>query len=132
MENPPAIGGAGRPRLPETSGDTDSAGASARITSALVSLRKRYTGKGPPRARTYMVGDLVVTVSNECLTVEETTLRDVGEEEQVRHVRDLIHRQMTRDAMRVVESITRRRVVSFLSQIDVDRDLVVDTFLLES
>jgi uncharacterized protein YbcI len=87
MADPPAIGGTRRARLPAASGEVDNAGASASITSALVSLRKRYTGKGPPRARTYMVGDLVVCVSNEWLTVEEKTVRDVGEEEQVRRLR---------------------------------------------
>src|SRR5436309_1954519 len=132
MADPPAIGGTRRAQPPAASGGADNAAASARITSALVSLRKRYTGKGPPRARTYMVEDLVVCVSNEWLTVEEKTLRDVGEEEQVRQLRDLIHRQMTRDAVRVVESNTGRRVVTFLCQVDVDRDLLVDSFLLES
>ena len=66
------------------------------------------------------------------LTDEQKALREMGEEEQVRRLRDLLHRQMTRDAVGMVESITGRRVVSFLSQVDVDRDLLVDSFLLES
>ncbi|OLE37625.1 MAG: hypothetical protein AUG48_04010 [Actinobacteria bacterium 13_1_20CM_3_68_9] len=131
MENPPTIGGAGRPRLRAASAESLNGAASARITSALVSLRKRYTGKGPPRARTYMVEDLVVCVSSEWLTVQEKNLRDIGKEEQVRHVREWIHRRMRQEAVRAVESITGRRVGSLMSQLDVDRDLQIDSFLLE-
>jgi uncharacterized protein YbcI len=131
MEEPPRIGGARRTQTPAAPSDFDGAGARLRITSALVSLRKRYTGKGPPRARTYMVKDLVVCVSNEWLTVQERTLREIGGEEEIRQVRDSIHRRMAPDAVRAVESSTGRRVVTFMSQLDVERDLVVDTFLLE-
>ena len=64
----------------------------APISNAMVALKKRFYGKGPERARTYLNDDYVFCAMEGGLTRNEETLVEAGEEEAVRQYRLLFQR----------------------------------------
>jgi uncharacterized protein YbcI len=101
------------------------------LSRAMVNLLKDSIGRGPSHARTYVHEDLVVVVLRRTMTKAEHTLADEGEEALVRDVRQVLQRKFREDANGIVERLTGQRVSAFLSDHDVDEDIVVQTFVLE-
>src|SRR3954462_12650563 len=102
----------------------------ATISNEIVRLQAEYYGKGPTRAKTYIVEDLVVVVLEESFTRAEKTLADRGEKDAIEHIRRRFQQQMADDFKSVVEQATGRKVRAFLSETNVDQDVSVETFLL--
>jgi uncharacterized protein YbcI len=102
----------------------------AMISRELVRLQAEYYGKGPTRAKTYIVEDLVVVVLEESFTRAEKTLVERGEREAIQHIRRRFQQQMADNFTSVVEQATGRKVRVFLSETDVEQDVSVETFLL--
>ena len=102
----------------------------ATISREMVRLQAEYYGKGPTRAKTYIVEDLVVVVLEESFTRAEKTLAGRGEREAIQHIRRRFQQQMAESFTSVVEQATGRKVRAFLSDTDIDRDVSVETFLL--
>lgn len=100
------------------------------ISNAIVALHKRYYGKGPTSAKTYMVGELVVVLLKGGYTQVERTLHLEGRSEAV-----MVQRRAFQDAMqdrfrRVVEEATGREVVAVMSSNHLEPDLSCETFVL--
>jgi uncharacterized protein YbcI len=102
----------------------------AKISKEIVRLQSEYYGKGPTKAKTYIVDDLVVVVLEESFTRAEKTLADRGEREAIQHIRRRFQQQMADSFTSIVEQATGRRVRAFLSETDIDQDVSVETFLL--
>ena len=102
----------------------------ATISREMVRLQAEYYGKGPTRAKTYIVEDLVVVVLEESFTRAEKTLVQRGEREAIQHIRRRFQQQMADSFTSVIEQVTGRKVRVFLSDTDIDRDVSVETFLL--
>jgi uncharacterized protein YbcI len=102
----------------------------AMISSEIVRLQAEYYGKGPTRAKTYIVDDLVVVVLEESFTRAEKTLVDRGEREAIQHIRRRFQQQMSENFTSVVEQATGRKVRAFLSETNLDQDVSVEVFLL--
>jgi uncharacterized protein YbcI len=102
----------------------------AAISREMVRLQAEYYGKGPTRAKTYIVDDLVVVVLEETFTRAEKTLVERGEREAIQHIRRRFQQQMAEDFTSLVEQATGRKVRVFLSETDIDSDVSVETFLL--
>ena len=102
----------------------------ARISKEIVRLQSEYYGKGPTKAKTYIVDDLVVVVLEESFTRAEKTLAESGEREAIQHIRRRFQQQMADSFISIVEQATGRRVRAFLSETDIDQDVSVETFLL--
>ena len=102
----------------------------AAISKEIVRLQAEYYGKGPTRAKTYIVEDLVVVVLEESFTRAEKTLAERGEKDAIEHIRRRFQQQMADDFTSVVEQATGRKVRAFLSETNVDLDVSVETFLL--
>jgi uncharacterized protein YbcI len=114
-----------------TEGDRSSLGEMrATISNEIVRLQAEYYGKGPTRAKTYIVEDLVVVVLEESFTRAEKTLAERGEKDAIEHIRRRFQQQMADDFTSVVEQATGRKVRVFLSETNVDLDVSVETFLL--
>ena len=112
-------------------GDRSSLGEMrATISKEIVRLQAAYYGKGPTRAKTYIVEDLVVVVLEESFTRSEKTLAERGEKDAIEHIRRRFQQQMADDFTSVVEQATGRKVRVFLSETNVDHDVSVETFLL--
>jgi uncharacterized protein YbcI len=102
----------------------------ATISSEIVRLQAEYYGKGPTKAKTYIVEDLVVVVLEESFTRAEKTLAERGERDAIQHIRRRFQQQMKDSFSSVVEQATGRKVRVFLSETDIEHDVSVETFLL--
>ena len=100
------------------------------ISNEIVRLQAEYYGKGPTKAKTYILEDLVVVVLEESFTRAEKTLAARGEQEAIQHIRRRFQQQMAESFSSVVEQATGRKVRAFLSETNVEQDVSVETFLL--
>jgi uncharacterized protein YbcI len=101
------------------------------VSRAMVKLLKDYNGHGPSHAHAYIHEDLLVVVLRCTMTTAERTLADEGEEALVRGVRRVLQGKFRKDASGIVERLTGRHVSAFLSDHDVDEDVVIQAFVLE-
>jgi uncharacterized protein YbcI len=104
----------------------------AEITNGIVRLFSEYYGRGPTRAKSYMLEDrYVVTVLRDTMTTVERTLAENGEAELVRRVRLTFQEAMADSFKGVVERALDRRVAAYHSQILIEPDVGIEFFLLE-
>ncbi|MEA2418026.1 MAG: hypothetical protein QOE60_232 [Thermoleophilaceae bacterium] len=104
----------------------------AEITNGIVRLFAEYYGRGPTRAKSYLLdGAYLVTVLRDTMTTVERTLADGGHGEQVRAVRLVFQEAMAESFVGVVESALGRRVAGYHSQLLVDADIGFELFVLE-
>ena len=102
----------------------------AEISNQISRIQSTYYGKGPLRAKTYMVDDLVCCVLEETFTRAEKTLFDRGERESIQRIRRQFQEAVRDEFVGVVEQVTGRKVRAFMSDTDVENDISVETFLL--
>jgi len=102
----------------------------ATITDGLVALHTRSYGKGPTAAKTYYMGDAVVTFLWEGFTRVEETLIASGRGETVALLRRSLQAAMEEEFTAIVEQATGRSVVAFMSQVHVEPNMAADVFLL--
>jgi uncharacterized protein YbcI len=100
----------------------------ARISDEMVSAKKRFFGKGPEQAKSYMLDDLLITVMRGGLTTAEQTMLKFGQQNMVRGFRQLFEDEMTEHLTGLVERTTGRAVVNYQSQIMFDPDIIVEMF----
>jgi uncharacterized protein YbcI len=102
------------------------------VTNGIVGLFAEYYGRGPTRAKSYLLDDAyVVTVLRDTMTTVERTLADVGQGGQVRSVRLTFQEAMADSFKGVVESAFGRRVASYHSHLLIDADIGFELFVLE-
>ncbi|MGD0385830.1 MAG: Na-translocating system protein MpsC family protein [Solirubrobacteraceae bacterium] len=102
----------------------------AAVSNGMVGLMHRYTGRGPVRARTTIDENLVVCVLGDTLTKAEQSLVDGGRDKLVLSGRRAIQEVLADDAIALVEELTGRDVVAFMSTNHIDPDLGVEIFVL--
>lgn len=104
----------------------------AEITNGIVRLFSEYYGRGPTRAKTYMLENrYVVTVLRDTMTTVERTLAEKGERDLVRRVRLTFQEAMAASFKGVVEDVLGRRVEAYHSQILIEPDVGFEFFILE-
>jgi uncharacterized protein YbcI len=104
----------------------------AEVTNGIVRLFSEYYGRGPTRAKSYLLDDAyLVTVLRDTLTTVERTLAETGNGDQVRSVRLTFQEAMADSFKAVVEEALGRRVVSYHSQLLIDADMGFELFVLE-
>jgi uncharacterized protein YbcI len=117
---------------PETGPVRDGAASPAlQISNALGRLHKELAGRGPTKVRTHIDEDLIVCVLEGGLTRAERTVRDHAGGTAVVEIRHRLQSAMRAGIREAVEEILGRRVESFMSANDPDRDLQVEVMLLE-
>jgi uncharacterized protein YbcI len=108
------------------------AGQLTQITRAMVTIYKDHFGRGPVHARThYAGGNVVICVLEGTLTPVERSLANLGEQHRLQDLRQLFQSATEPTFRAVVEEITGRRVVSFMSGNDVRNDVASEIFVLE-
>jgi uncharacterized protein YbcI len=103
----------------------------AQVSNAMVALKKRFYGKGPRRARSYLVDEYVFCAMEGGLTRNEETLVEAGEEEAVRQYRLMFQKAMTATTTAAIEQITGRRVIGYHSQITFRPTRAFEIFVLD-
>jgi uncharacterized protein YbcI len=104
---------------------------SAISTSFVAILRKHY-GRGPMKAKTYVLDDLIMVVlrGTGFTPLEETILED-GHPERVVEMRHDFQDRMDGRYIATIEELTGGKVRTFLSQARVDPDITVEIFVME-
>jgi uncharacterized protein YbcI len=104
----------------------------AAISNAIVGIHSKHYGKGPTKAKTYLIDDMVVCVMQDVFTTVERTLIDNGKGELVRDVRTTFQSTLSDEFKGAVRDIVGRQPKAFMSQIDCDADMAIEFFLLEN
>ena len=109
----------------------DSEAITAQISNAMVGLKKKFYGRGPQKAKTFINDETYVfCVLEDGLTQNEKTLLDAGEEQLVRQYRLRFQEVMAKPTTEAVEEITGRKVLTYHSQIMFDPSVAVEMFIL--
>ena len=117
--------------MPATKRDTTASGVmTAAISNSMVSLLRRYTGRGPTRARTTIGENIIVCVMGATLTKGEQSLVQDGKAEVVLHTRRAFQDTIRAEAISAVQELSGRRVVAFMSNNHIGPDLAVEVFIL--
>jgi uncharacterized protein YbcI len=102
------------------------------ITNRIVSLMREHYGRGPVKAKTYVLDNLIVCVlTNGGFTAIERTMMGGGEPERVLEMRRDFQRMMKVRYSEMIEELTGRKVLAFLSQAHVEPDLTIEMFLMD-
>jgi uncharacterized protein YbcI len=104
----------------------------AAVTNGIVQLFREYYGRGPDKAKSYLLDDhIVVCVLENTMTTVEQTLFKHGYSDMVRQVRLTFQGAMAAEFKGVVEEAMGRRVASYHSQLTMDPDMGFEFFVLE-
>ena len=116
------------------SGETRSPSSSPQkeISRGVVAIYKDYLGRGPTTARTSISDDAAVTTLQDSFTKAERSLVESGEAETVREMRRKFQCAMREDITTLVERVTGRECVAFLSDHDTKTDVAVEMVVFAS
>jgi uncharacterized protein YbcI len=104
----------------------------AAVTNGIVQLFREYYGRGPDKAKSYLLDDrIVVCVLENTMTTVEQTLFKHGYGDMVRQVRLTFQGAMAAEFKGVVEEAMERRVASYHSQLTMEPDTGFEFFVLE-
>jgi uncharacterized protein YbcI len=101
------------------------------ISDAMVGIKKKYYGKGPERAKTFINDEYVFCVMEGGLTRNEETLLAAGQENLVREYRLRFQEAMATTMTTAVAELTDRAVVGYHSQILFDPPRSIEIFVLD-
>lgn len=92
---------------------------------------KGFYGRGPTKAKSYLIDDLLFVVMRGGMTEAEQTLLDAGEGDAVRAFRQHFENVMGERLIGTVEQLTERKVVTYQSQVLFDPHTIIEIFLFE-
>jgi len=104
----------------------------AAISTSIVGILRDHYGRGPMKAKTYVLDDIIVVVMRGSgLTAVEQTIMDSGEPDRVIAMREDFQRVMARRYKQTIEELTGRKVLAFLSQAHVEPDITMEIFFVD-
>ena len=104
----------------------------AAISTRIVALLREHYGRGPMKAKTYALDDIIVVVMRGSgFTPLEQTIMNSGEPDRVVAMREDFQRVMAASYKEVIEELTGRNVVAFLSQAHVEPDITIEIFFVD-
>ncbi len=104
----------------------------AAISTSIVGILREHYGRGPMKAKTYVLDDIIVVVMRGSgFTSLEQTIMDSGEPDRVVAMRHDFQRMMTERFTETIEELTGRKVLAFLSQAHVDPDITMEIFFVD-
>jgi uncharacterized protein YbcI len=103
----------------------------AALTREVVRIHTANLGRGPRKSFSFYQGNVVVTVMEESMTKAEQSLAKAGNGDAVIALRRLFHGAMGEELKDSVERLTGRTVTAFMSDSNLEPDLVVEVFILD-
>jgi uncharacterized protein YbcI len=104
----------------------------AAISTRIVAILREHYGRGPMKAKTYALDDLIVVVMRGSgFTPLEKTIMDSGDPDRVVAMRHDFQHMMTKRFTDTIEELTGRNVLAFLSQAHVEPDVAVEIFFVD-
>ena len=123
MEGPPTQGS----RRPLAGGQLLAA-----ISTRIVGILREHYGRGPMKAKTYALDDIIVVVMRGSgFTALEQTIMDSGQPQRIIELREDFQRMMATRYRGVIEELTGRHVVAFLSQAHIEPDITMEIFFVD-
>ena len=105
----------------------------AAVTNGIVKLFRDYYGRGPTKAKSYILDDrILVCVLEDTMTRVEKTLADNGHGHKVREVRLVFQEAMAHEFKQCVRESLGREVLAYHSQLTLDPDLGFEFFVLDT
>jgi uncharacterized protein YbcI len=102
------------------------------ISTSIVGILREHYGRGPMKAKTYVLDDIIVVVMRGSgFTPLEQTIMDSGQPDRVIAMREDFQRVMRRRYERSIEDLTGREVLAFLSQAHVEPDITMEVFFVD-
>jgi uncharacterized protein YbcI len=104
----------------------------AAISTSIVGILRDHYGRGPMKAKTYVLDDIIVVVMRGSgFTPLEQTIMDSGEPDRVVAMREEFQRVMADRYKQTIRDLTGRDVVAFLSQAHVQPDITMEIFFVD-
>jgi uncharacterized protein YbcI len=104
----------------------------AAISTSIVGILRDHYGRGPMKAKTYVLDDIIVVVMRGSgFTALEQTIMDSGEPRRVIEMREDFQRVMATRYKETIRELTSRNVVAFLSQAHVEPDITMEIFFMD-
>lgn len=104
----------------------------AAISTTIVGILREHYGRGPMKAKTYALDDIIVCVMRGSgFTPLEQTIMDSGNPDAVIAMREDFQRVMADRYKQAIEDLTGRKVLAFLSQAHVEPDITMEIFVVD-
>jgi uncharacterized protein YbcI len=104
----------------------------AAISTSIVGILREHYGRGPMKAKTYALDDIIVVVMRGSgFTPLEQTIMDSGAPQRVIEMREDFQRVMAERYKQTIRDLTGREVVAFLSQAHVEPDITMEIFFMD-
>jgi uncharacterized protein YbcI len=103
----------------------------AAITRGLVGVYTESLGRGPKSASTFHYNNVVVTLMHGVLTPADKALAEANRDGEVVNIRHLYQKTMQAGFTAVVERLTGREVIAFISGNNVEPDIAAELFILD-
>ena len=103
----------------------------AEITNRIVAFMREHYGRGPIKAKTYVLDNLIVCVLTDGFIAIERTMMEGGQPERVLEMRRDFQALMKARYSEMIQELTGRKVLAFLSQAHVEPDLTIEMFLMD-
>ncbi len=117
--------------MSESIGEDQADNPRVRISRGIVKLLKDHYGRGPSRAKTYVMEDVVVVLLEGGFTRVEAMLLAEGHGQAVKDQRALFQEGMRPRFIELIEQETGRKVVSAMSTGDQVADMAVQVFVFQ-
>ena len=105
----------------------------AAISTRIVAILRDHYGRGPMKAKTYALDDIIVVVMRGSgFTPLEKTIMESGQPERVVSMRHEFQNIMTQRFTETIEELTGRKVLAFLSQAHVEPDITMEIFFVDA
>jgi uncharacterized protein YbcI len=105
------------------------------ISTGIVKLLREHYGRGPIKAKTYALDDIIVCVlRGSGFTPLEQTMMDSSDADRTDRVvamREDFQRLMAERYKALIEQLTDREVLAFLSQAHVEPDITLEVFFID-
>ena len=102
------------------------------ISNSIAALRREHYGRGPMKAKTYILDDMIIVVMRDNgYSAIEKTMIDNGEAERVVALREDFQRVMAKRYSDTIELLTNRSVVAFLNRAHLEPDLSMKVFVVD-
>jgi uncharacterized protein YbcI len=105
----------------------------AAISTSIVRILREHYGRGPMKAKTYALDDIIVVVMRGSgFTPLEKTIMESGQPDRVIAMREDFQRVMAARYKETIEKLTGRKVLAFLSQAHVEPDITMEIFFVDA
>jgi uncharacterized protein YbcI len=102
------------------------------ISTGIVKMLRENYGRGPIKAKTYALDDIIVCVlRGSGFTPLEKTMMEGGEPDRVVAMREDFQRLIAARYKAMIEELTGREVLAFLSQAHVEPDITLEVFFID-